>query len=280
MITGDKISLKKIILESFLWRLFMKNKVSLCIKYESQVYQIDVDTLVVSLLHFSELTSAVSKELIPAGEIKLKIEATEKGSFVVILEAVKGIIGGLFDFLTNEKETIDSIHKVINTILDLLSLKRFLGGKKPESIKFENGNVVLEKDGAKIVVNQTVYRIYCKNSKVNFHIEKMFESLSENLEVDGFSVVTNKGGTFHANREEFYKLAADNEITESEKIREVKEKVRLTVVKVVFQKNRKWDFIYEGNKISAYIADEGFWNKVGSSLFCVGKSLYQKMSYG
>ncbi|MGB9825831.1 MAG: hypothetical protein ACPLRU_04075, partial [Desulfofundulus sp.] len=26
----------------------------------------------------------------------------------------------------------------------------------------------------------------------------------------------------------------------------------------------KWDFVYEGNKISAYIADEGFWNKVNA----------------
>ena len=33
-------------------------------------------------------------------------------------------------------------------------------------------------------------------------------------------------------------------------------------MKVVFQRNRKWEFIYQGNKISAEIVDDEFWNKI------------------
>ncbi len=39
----------------------------------------------------------------------------------------------------------------------------------------------------------------------------------------------------------------------------------LTVVKILFEENKKWDFVYNGNKISARITDAFFNDKIDKS---------------
>ncbi|MGI6514845.1 MAG: hypothetical protein ACOX3D_10905 [Syntrophomonadales bacterium] len=53
-----------------------------------------------------------------------------------------------------------------------------------------------------------------------------------------------------------------NELLETNEEVIIEENVDLSVLKLVFKRNRKWEFIYNGMKISAYIDDDGFWARV------------------
>jgi hypothetical protein len=57
-------------------------------------------------------------------------------------------------------------------------------------------------------------------------------------------------------------MAFPNELLETNEEVIIKENVDLSVLKLVFKKNRKWEFIYNGMKISAYIVDDDFWARV------------------
>lgn len=104
---------------------------------------------------------------------------------------------------------------------------------------------------------------------------KIFEKLMESPEVEGFTVDAGDIGRFSTSRDRFHELAAGNEFLEEEEEKELLYDVKLTIMKVVFQPNRKWEFIYEGNTISAIIKDKDFWADVESGLkFSKGDKLY------
>lgn len=238
----------------------MKETVALRVKYEGQLYQIDAGTLLVSLLHFTEALKLVARR-IAKEDLQIRISSTEKGSFIVYLEIAKKAV---FGFLSDHGAAIDTLYKIIGTLVGILTLKKFLSGKKPDEIVVEGGRVIVSKDGVRIVVDENIFNTYRKDSGVNQHIEKMFEPLSEDAEVDGVGIESGETESFYVDRSNFHGMCQENELLEEGKEKELKENVSLAVVKIVFQKNRKWEFIYEGNKISAYIEDKQFWQRVNS----------------
>lgn len=238
----------------------MKETVALRVKYEGQLYQIDAGTLLVSLLHFTEALKLVARR-IAKEDLQIRISSTEKGSFIVYLEIAKKAV---FGFLSDHGAAIDTLYKIIGTLVGILTLKKFLSGKKPDEIVVEGGRVIVSKDGVRIVVDENIFNTYRKDSGVNQHIEKMFEPLSEDAEVDGVGIESGETESFYVDRSNFHGMCQENELLEEGKEKELRENVSLAVVKIVFQKNRKWEFIYEGNKISAYVEDEQFWQRVNS----------------
>ncbi|OPX89439.1 MAG: hypothetical protein A4E53_01516 [Pelotomaculum sp. PtaB.Bin104] len=261
MFFGGTIILKNTVLGRLLRGDSVSNAVVLKIKYLGQVYQMDVDTLVVSLLNFAEMLKAVGKKTVPGEEFQLKIDATEKGSFVVVLEIVKKAAGNLLDLFASPQTTLDSLSKIIAIVVNIMNLKKFLKGEKPEQVTVQDGNVIVVKDGGQIIVAENVYKIYAENSEINHQMEKSYEKLSDNPEIEGV-VFENENNVFVAGRADLFNMARENQLIAEQEIKELKRDVRLSIVKIVFQKNRKWEFVYEGSKISAYMADDTFWRLI------------------
>lgn len=253
----------------------MKDKVELKICYEGQVHQMDLDILLGSLLRFAEMIKAVSREIMPEEHIQIKVNATEKGSFIVDLELVKHSLG-LLDFFNNNATTISTLSALLTIVVSIFEVKKFLAGKKPDSVIYgDNNDIIIAKDNAQIKVNRNVYNIYSRNSDVNTNMGKFFDKLLESPEIEGFTVDAGEAGRFSTSKDSFSDLAAENELLEEEKIKELIEDVCLTITKVVFQPKRKWEFIYEGNRISALIKDINFWSDVDSGMkFSKGDKLH------
>lgn len=245
------------------------NKTELKIAYEGQLHQIDVDTLITSLLHFAEMINIISAKEMPGEGIDIKITAPEKGSFVLYLELAKaslaGIFGGLFGSPT---QSLTSTHNIITMLAGIFTLKKELKGQKPDKVeKQDNGTIIIVKDGATFIANSQVYNLYSKDQDINDHMEKLFEKLSDNPEIEGLLVDSNKAEGFHADSADFPVLAQKNELLEDVEKIDTVHGVSLSIIKVVFQKNRKWEFIHNGTKISALIADDVFWGQID-----IGKS--------
>lgn len=251
--------LNKIINTIFSGGSIMPDKAQVKICYEGQLHQIDVDTLLISLLHFAEITKNISKEISPGEHIQIKINPAEKGSFIINLELIRNVVG-LF-----KPDNINSLATVLEAIVNILHIKQFLKGKKPDKTEQKNGTIIILNSGAQLVVADKVFQVYSKNHDINEHINGLFNNLSEAPEIEGLSIDAGDLGFFHAHRSDFNGLAQENELLKEEEEVDIIH-TELSVVKVVFQRKRKWEFIYQGNKISALVEDEDFWRQIDSGI--------------
>lgn len=245
--------------------IMLKDSAELTIRYEGQVHQLDVDTLLVSLLNFSEMTRLIAESIDPDATIKIYISAPEKGSFKIVLDFLREQDPGLFI------AAVQLVPQLLQCALNFLQLKRLLKGEKPDRVEPKGGFVTIIKGDAQITIAENVYNIYRSNQPVNEALSKMFDGLTDNPEVEGLELVAPKIGSFRVSSTEFAGMARKNSLLEEQEVSEVKERVVLTVLAVVFQSNRKWEFIYEGNKISASIEDQGFLDSVEKRRIRFGK---------
>lgn len=232
------------------------------ISYEGQLYQVDVDTLVTSLLHIAEMVKAVSEKVMPGEELQIKITAPEKGSFSLFLELLRINAKELFGTLFGNTPPAIATAGIITIIVGVLNIKSFLKGKKPDHIQINSGNIIIYLNNVSITAPEHVYDLYKDNRELNNHVERLFDKLTESPEIEGFLLDGNNAGQFRANSAEFPGLAQVNELLVEEELTEVVNDGRLSILKVVFQKDRKWEFIFNGSKISAIIGDEGFWSQI------------------
>lgn len=83
--------------------------------------------------------------------------------------------------------------------------------------------------------------------------------------IDSFGIVKeidDKKYLFYASKKEFKKFINHNIEDENRKMKEeVMPNQRLSLLKVVLERgSRKWEFVWNGIKISAPVLDESFWN--------------------
>lgn len=246
----------------------MPDGAKVMLRYEGQTHQIDFDTLISSLMYFVELTRVASDRVVPGESVQIMINAPEKGSVEIWFEFISRA-EGLLAYLN--KENIQIVFTVITTVVGLLQLKQYLKGKKPDvAINIDN-NTKITIGSYNITVPSDVYDLYENNGKVNDCIEGLFNKLSEKPEIEGFVVEMKGEEPLRIDSSDFPGMSRQNELLEQEEDISKTVKAQVSVVKVVFQRNRKWEFIYLGNKISAEIDDELFWGKIDSSGVRFGK---------
>ena len=244
------------------------NKELMQIRYLGNIDQMDINVLMTSLLNIANILEEANQSILPDRKLKINISAVEKGSFIINLNLAHKLISNIVDFLTDKD--VQSVASVLSILTGVLYLKEKLKGKKPDTIEKKDGKVIINGD---ITVNNSVFDIYSKNKKVNEYIQKTFESIQEEPSIDGFAIepVNINVEKFKIPRDEFQDMIAENDIfLEEEKII-VKENAALEIIKLVFDKSRKWEFVYEGFKISANIEDNYFLEKVSKSLERFGK---------
>lgn len=244
------------------------NKGLMQIKYLGKIDQMDINILMTSLLNVANILEEINQNILPDRKLKINISAVEKGSFIINLNLTHKLISDVIDFINNKD--IQSVTTVLSILTGVLYLKEKLKGKKPQSIEKKDDKIIIN---GNITVNKDIYNIYSKNKKINEYIQKTFESITEEPSIDGFTIepVDIDVEKFTVSRDEFSDMISENDIfLEEEKI-VIKENVKLEIIKLVFDKTRKWEFVYDGFKISANIEDIEFLDKVSKSIERFGK---------
>jgi hypothetical protein len=239
----------------------LEDRLELAIQYEGQEYQLDVDTLLVSLLHFSEMLRIAARRAGCPEGLRLTIEAPRRGSFKILLAVT--VATGLWQyFLSSPQAFLTTVSDAVNIVLGAMQLKKLLKGQRPDKVETREGSVVVVKDGAQIVVAENVFQIYSKDSALNTNLEKMYEKLVDDPQVERLSIDVVGGVSFQVDSSDFPGMAQQNELVKEHEVKEIESDVRLFILKVVFQRHRKWEFVVNGNRISALIEDENFWRQV------------------
>lgn len=236
------------------------------IKFDGQLHQIDANTLINSLVNLSTIVQEVNTELRTNQKIEIKIKALDRGSFDIHCHLVQALNVALPTLpLISQTVSLANIKTIIETFVALLNLKKHLKGELPKQINEEGDNISIQNNkGNTLVFNKPVFYMYEKNPTINNALNKSFETLQNEPAVTDLKVLTAEEVVlFSASKDEFGEMSAKNKALSANTQSIIKNGVTLNIFKAVFENRRnKWDFLYEGNKISALINDESFFDRL------------------
>lgn len=149
------------------------------ITFEGDINSVDVNLLTTTLLNFNTLIQEINKEVNTGKNVSLQIQTFQPGSYDILcsLAGDSGLVNSLFNLLNKENLQFASI--IIGTLADILSIKEFLGGKKPKIIenKNEDSIIIKNQDGQVKVISKKAGDIIFNNSTVNLTINNTFNTL-------------------------------------------------------------------------------------------------------
>ncbi len=237
----------------------MQNEYSFRIKFEKDQPSINAETYVQSLISLTTMIREVNYQSGTAPAVSVNVLAQEPGSFDVALQVIQTAAENPGLVL----EAANFLNGVVMTVISVIGLKKASQNADfsqtevhgdQVNIKDVNGNVIYQ-------ANQTVYNIFTTNQAVNDAVSNQFQAIKQDPEMEAVTI-TADDSVVSFGREDFDVLS-ERRIIEIEEHEIVVVPTQLTISKIVLDsRERKWDFIYQGVKISARIVDEGFLDRV------------------
>lgn len=247
---------------------------SLTIAFEGENYQIDANTLINTLIHYKALIGQIN-EMAGEGQrkIDLKVNAPERGSFILDITIHTGIIENIFS-----SAAVNYTAGIVTIIGGVFSLYKHFQGKPAkedddEVKKIINGNSIT-------VGKQSVVTIY-NDRIIRSAISKSIETAENDDAVNGISISGRKNLIASIQRDEFATLVYDDFDREGiqEDIKHVIiENATLGIVTLSFDRKKNWEFIYDGFKISMPVRDSVLSALVDNGMrFAKGDSIVVKL---
>ena len=231
------------------------------IKFDGQTHQISANIFINSLMHTTTIIEEISRYYDSGKKIEIKINALEKGSFLVHIELIETVVASLKSLFTTDN--IKLAAEIIGAFVGLTQLKKFLGGKNPKHVDRKGNKYRIENEnGNVIIVENLTYNIYQSSALVKDALSQNFENLENDPSISGFEITDRDENTLiRVDKDEFPLMyVKKDEISDGERI--VIEAATLNIVRLSFEGNLKWDFYFKGNKISARITDAKFYELI------------------
>ena len=254
----------------------MQNE-TITVKFDGQDHQVDLDTFTSVLLNYSTVVRAAADEVGVNGDTRVAIRAIESGSLDVMVSIITDGLGGLISLITDNKEPLVA---VLAVSAGLYELKQKLAGKgKVKGVDVDgDGNQVIVTEGGDVYAPKQVVNVYVNHPEATIAIDRSFSKLEEHPEISAFQLSKGDEVMFRAEQDEFPDIAASsNYVHETVKYETVP--ARLNVMKPFLgaSKTRKWEFYYDGVKISAAIDDDDFMENMADYSFKVGTTMYVQL---
>lgn len=226
------------------------------LKFEGQTSSIDAGTLINVLMQYQSVAQEANRIYSGgAQEIKIQVNAIEKGSFIIELEIVQNVIQQLFS-----KASVEYILALTGIITFSYKAYKKLKGKpiKTEDDKKKISSLSVNGD---MNVNINVY-----NSRATREaISKSIQAADDDASVDGFSVKDKEENVIVTfSRDEFKEYKYDDFDTEEDVPEEriVDSEATLIIVGLNFEKGARWQFMYDGFKIPIIVKDDALMRKI------------------
>ena len=213
---------------------------------------IDANTLINVLTHQVAIVEETNRILGGGSkDVRVKVNALNPGSFEIHLEVITDFFGELFG--RNVTAYAASIVTVVDGVYRLF--RRFRGKKTTEE-EVRSSTVVNDNSVTNITNITNVYNSYVVRSA----IKHSFETASQDPVVEGITIYSEDketaGVPFWISKEEVSSLAdTDIENAPLERIRTIKD-ASLVIVSLCFERDRAWQFVYNGNRITCKMKDD------------------------
>lgn len=243
------------------------------IHFGGALTSVDAYTFGNSLIAFADTVRAVNAVLNPEQNIEVRVEAIGPGSFRAVVKRLKKGLGGFF---ARGAET------VFWGIIATLIYENLIKHDPQTSIKIEPDEVIIEKNGDRIIIPRNVYDHMPpvrSNPAVQRHLSRTFQVIEEDPAIENFGLthdLRDEKPLVQISRAEFPYLAAPEplalEAENQERHRRRTERARLVILKAwLIAGNRKWSFEWNGVPISAPILDATFFDRLESREVVIGQ---------
>lgn len=231
------------------------------LKFDGAPGELSAATFVPALLAVGVIVEELNQRLGSGERLDLRVRAPKSGSFLVQLclgPADHAQAAALFT-----AQNLELIVTVIAGLGGLLSIRKLLRKERPKKVVENRGDVIVtSSQGNSIIVDKRVFNIYQTSVTINAELDRVFQTLDADPSVTGFEVRDDADSeVFSVQRSDFAELAAGTPTTEFEQLVSV-DRAALSIVKVSFEPKLKWEFVYLGNRIGAYVTDSQFLKRI------------------
>jgi hypothetical protein len=236
------------------------------IEFGSKIHEVNASVYGTVLINTVVLIDEVSNELENGARFEVRLRAEKEGSYLSDLVLQAGaVIGVTSPLLTRENLYFakEFASRVIRTVGKCLDLAKKLNGETPKQIQIDGKNaVIVYGDNNTVTVNHSVKKIVLENPRAQEAIFNSFSALEDEPAIEHFKILDSaKRPVFATDASEFPKLTKKIKSSEAKRRRR-KVKAVLSVSRQSFEREKKSDFFYAGNPISALIDDHSFWDSV------------------
>ena len=245
---------------------------NIMIRFEGQSHSIDSNTLINTLIHYNSIVSEINKEYGGGSKnINIQINAIEKGSFVLDISVVENIFKNIFSF-----DSVNYVAAIVTILGGVIGAYKKLKGK-PAKSDSDKENIKIASN-TNVEINNSIINVY--NEKVvREAISKTFETVNDDNNVEGLEVRCNQDIT-EFTKDDFPTLIYTDFDKEEDLPMDKDEVVDATlfITGLKFEKGGKWDFLWNGMKISMIVKDDALMKAIDSGeRFGKGDSIRVKM---
>lgn len=234
---------------------------SMQIKFEGQTHQIDANTLISALVSYQAIIAESNKELGGGAKtIDLKVNAIEKGSFVIDVSLMENLLKQIFSgdtmgYLANLGAVVGGVYAAYKALKGKPA--KTDGDKKAVEIKYPDEKI-------NVTLNNCIVNVY-NQPMVREAVSKSIEAADSDANVEGLSIessnitspVTFKRSEF---KEYIYNGFDEENTIPNEQIEVVD--ALLTIIALNFEPGSRWQFIYNGFKIQMIVKDDALMRKI------------------
>lgn len=250
----------------------MQDNYQFSVKYEKQQPSINAETYVQSLISLTTILREINYQVGDNEGVGVNVLAQEPGSFDVTLEVIKLA----HDNASLIKTGIEVLAGLVTITLGVIELKKHFVNADESKTEIEGDQVNIKDTNGDVIfqTNKNTYNIFMYNQAVNDAVSDQFEAVAKDPEMEAVSISTDDQ-TVTVSREDFGVLS-QKRIVEVGETDTVEVAAQVTISKLVLDNpDRKWEFVYNGAKISGKIVDQDFWTKIinGEVSFSNGDTL-------
>jgi len=233
------------------------------IKLLGDMNGVDADTLIDVLANMSLAIHQINDDIQSNKSLKITINYIQPGCYDIFLAVKETMLDNLLKQIMLSPITTAS--QIVGILAGLIAIRQFLKGEQPKKIEeSKNHTIIINGNGNKLEIDTSTYNVFEDDQVVDAAIGKSFDTLNSDEAIKGFEIYDQERKKLcSVEREDFKYMALPSSIPDKN-TRIKPEEAILTIFKVVFEKGYKWQFYYQGNKISADIKDETFYGKIDS----------------
>lgn len=219
--------------------------------------KINAYTLASSLVSIADAVKEANNVLNPGYDVEVLVEAFGEGSFRAKIKTVFKGSGNIF--------SKDALKAVALSVLANFIYQHTLAPDSQVVVNVSDESVVIEQGDTKIIVPRVTYEATKeveKSERFKKSVSKIARAIEKDENIESFGFTKNIDDDIpdiELSRKQISILSEPEEYAEPS--REVYEQVNLFIKRAILERSkRKWEFIWQGFKISAPVLDEAFYN--------------------
>lgn len=229
------------------------------IHYGGALHSVEANTFANSLVAIARVFEETNCILFPDLKIEMRVEALAQGSFRPRIRLfTSSLLSHITPFLPEKNQ-------LIFVVLGILSLHQCTGDN-PASITINSDTVVFSNEKGKLEIPRTAYDSAKKlsdNKTIKAAIEQNFSIIASDPSITSFGFTQETDSEdflFYETQTNFNRYVSQEQKEEDEDRRVVEQDAELKLLKVILEKgSRKWEFVWNGFKISAPVTADKFW---------------------